>query len=329
MMKQYRYASGWAYSVISLQEKKALSIEISAKRVSGRVVEGDTYVHTNRYLHKDMLDAYAHINRAVDADAEARLARAGAMLESFRGAYVPAAAMAIVGDKYDLVNERLRAVGNTVAVHDTLTSVVVDGARGRVFMANGLAPVSLNTFVELPLPDRADPATFAASAYETVRNDSFKSQSPKLAASEQLFIHGKVAYEKRNDPHEARRLMDEAHALVADPHYRFVSGLLSLKLGDFDAARRAFVEVRGSWDEHLRYLGFYYGARVLAHEGRKAEALVELKALALALPAIETKLKDAVRKAVAKLERPLGGSLKINSSRLVVLIHQGDTVSYD
>jgi hypothetical protein len=65
-------------------------------------------------------------------------------------------AMSILQDKIDLPSSQVRNIGSTIAVHTTMTSAIVLPERGMIYVANGQAPVSRNSYVQLPTIEAFD-----------------------------------------------------------------------------------------------------------------------------------------------------------------------------
>ncbi|MBI4404741.1 MAG: hypothetical protein HY537_11295 [Deltaproteobacteria bacterium] len=321
----YRPAGGWTYVIVSMREKKAATVELSHSHAEVRTVQGDELIQTNHYLTPKMIPVFSELNRATAQDTYLRYRRIEELLRSWDGSLDIKSAASILADKWDLESKKYRTVGNAVATHVTLTSVVVDPSGDRFFVANGMAPVSQSEFVELPI--QLDPATFPTESFETFRNDQYKTDFPRKAAAEQLYILAKIAYEWELDLDKAMGLVKEAIALDdTSPAFYFVLGIMALRLGYYDLAGSAFQNLLVVPEEHYRLLGHYYLGRLYGVQGLAGLAKKEFETIVQLAGPEEKKLLSATLSMMEKLKKK--GRIPIKLLDLPLMIQQGDMIYY-
>jgi hypothetical protein len=319
--------SGWAYLVVSLNEKRAATVEFSNHHHGVVASAGDYHIQTNHYRAPETKPHYLRVNPSVDNDTFARFDRIRHLIESQPAPLDARAAAAILGDKVDPFAKKVRGLGNTVAVHTTMTSVVVEAGKSRMWVANGRAPVSVGEYVELPLVDSFHPSDFHQSGFATLNNAAFAETHPILAQAEKAFIAAKIAYETDLDYAKAHGYMEEVLRLDGDnPSYRFVAAILALKAKERAKARASFTRLQSLGDKHLSLVARYYLARLTADEGDKRTAKEKLAALLPSLGADEAKLKDATLAAIEGCRKIL--PYRLNTASLGLMMQQADMLEY-
>jgi len=316
--KTMRPPTGWAYTLVSVDEKRVGSVELNNQRVMVRESRDGAHVQTNHFLVPEMQPSQLVINRSEEQDTRARYARIEQRLQDAKGKVTERLAMQILADHVDPLSGRTSAFLNTVSVHTTMTSVVLVPNNGRIYVANGMAPVCENTYVELPTVDRFNPDTFLDDDYATVTNDDFKREHPKMAAAEQLLIKAKKAYEYRNDHVEALRLLKQAINLDGEnAAYRFVAAIMASKAGHYSYATSALKKsLELETAPHRRLLSHYYLGRVYAHLGYE-KAARESFAIVAGSDESEPKLGAAAARSYRKTRRLRRYRLKPKSLRIV------------
>jgi hypothetical protein len=320
---------GWTYSIASVKEKKYGTLEFHSEGTSLRPAnDSGLHVQTNRFMTEKFAEDELFFNKSVDLDSDARYARIEQMANEWKGTIDATKAMAIMGDHTDPFSGQVRAFPNTVSVHTTVTSTVLEPEKNRVFVANGMAPVSETTFVELPTVNAFDPTTFQGQPYTTVKNDSFARNHPKLAAGLQKFIVAKNAYEQRFDLDESVAKMEEAIALDgANPSYKFVVAMVYLRQGEFSKGQKHLEEMLTV--DHLsvqkELLGHYYLGRIAAHYNRRATARTYLEFVVE--NAMDYKLKAAAETALKRMQG-IGRRYTLARKSLMVMFQQADVLHY-
>jgi hypothetical protein len=328
LFQKVKSGAGWTYLLVSTKEKKAASVEISNRGVSILPVSSDHHGQTNHYRTAARAAEYLHINLSVDDDSIGRLKRVEDLLDENVGRLDVPAAMAILGDKYDPFYRKVRGIGNVVAVHTTMTSVVVQPKDQSVWVASGRAPVSISTYVKLPMVAVADADAFSKAASILQPNVDYAVKNPAESEAEQHFIRGKMAYETDLDPVTGLIWMDKAvKADPGNPAYGFVAGILALRSSNFAAASRYFGDLTNQSNDHYRRLGHYYLARMYAHSGDESPAREHFRAAAFnADTKRERKLLVAIQDGAEKLKRLR--RFKINTDMLTLMVQQADMVEY-
>jgi tetratricopeptide (TPR) repeat protein len=327
MFKKANSPSGWAYQVVSFREKRAATLEISNHHHGVFPATGEYHIQTNHYRAEETKPYYLHVNEAVDQDTYGRYKRIFDLIEGSSTPLNEKKAAAILGDKVDPLSGKVRGLGNTVAVHTTMTSVVVEAGKRRLWVASGHAPVSVGDYVEFPMLGAFSADTFAGSSYGTFSNRAFADQYPALAQAEQKFIEAKIAYESELDYNKAHRAMEEVLRLDGgNPSYQFVAAILALKAGERAKAVAALSRLKSLDDKHLAFVARYYLARLAADQGDKRRAKSLLASLLADLGRGEAKLREATGAAISACGRMRAYRLPTQS--LGLMVQQADMLAY-
>ncbi len=174
MLREVRPAAGWQYHAVDTVNHRAITFELCCAEVAVRESEGDYHVTTNHWSQPEMQPHSLDINDTVDTDTHARFDRCVELIQEADGSLDVAGAAAILGDKFDRVEGRVRCTPNVISAVDTVTSAVFAPDRGKVYVANGTAPVSQNTYVEVPTIGAFDRDSFADSSYYTIDTDNYR-----------------------------------------------------------------------------------------------------------------------------------------------------------
>lgn len=328
IFKKHKTAAGWTFTVASVRENRVVAVEINNKNVAVREEAKDWYVQSNHYRAPSMINANLELNASVTEDSLARLIRGEELIKRKIGSFTVADAVQILSDKWDPINKEMKSFGNVIANHMTVSSVVFEPARGRLFMANGTAPVSISTFVELPLITHFNEETFQSDSFENIESHSFTLDFNRLYQSEQKFIDAKDAFEIWNNPLKASEILNESVEL--DPNnaaYAFVQGILWLKAGRLDLAEKSLQANLTKKYKHYRLISQYYLGRIWASQGKGKQAQSAFQSvLAEADPVIERALIPAVKKNLSQVKR--FGRVSLSPSTLVIFMPEGDMVEY-
>jgi hypothetical protein len=328
LFRAFRPPTGWSYTLASTKERRVGTVELSNQHLSVRESSGDSHVQTNHYLTPDMQDRHLFLNTSVVEDTEGRFTRIRERLEQSRGDLDAAGAASILADQHDPLVGQVRGLGNTVAVHTNMTSVVLDPDHDRFYMAAGPAPVVHGEYIELPLIGTFDRMQSPSGIVRIIDNTEFKQQHPEKWKALQLFIRAKCAYEQANEVAVAYDLLK---AVVredpSNPAYFFQLGIFALKNREYQAAIEAFDGVLAL--EHvtgqLRRLAWYYRGRTHAHEGRNVEALAHM-AHVLEDPEIDEKLRDSANRVTWRLRKL--GRCRLKRRNLMIMMQQSDMLHY-
>lgn len=328
LFSKVKTAAGWTYMLVSTKEKKAASIELSNAGMTLLPATGTHHVQTNHFRTKERSPEYLHINVSVDDDTFGRFNRVETLLQDSSGNLTDVDAMAILGDKFDTLYGRVRGIGNVVAVHTTMTSVVVKPDSGSILVATGQAPVSISSYVELPLIERADVNAFGSYPAVTYANLNYGTLFPSEMQAEQEFIKSKIAFESELDLKKALSWIQKAMTTdPANPGYRFVGGMLALKAKANGTAAQILKPLLKSPHDHYRRLAHYYLGRINADAGYESAALDHFQDCLDGIDAKrEHKLAAAARDAIARTSRV--GRYRINAGMLALMMQQADMVEY-
>ena len=325
---RFKPAAGWTYTLVSTRENRMGAVELTHSKVSVREVREDLHAQTNHFVSESMLSENLDLNASINEDTRARRLRVESLANSFKGRFSPINAVQILSDKWDSINQETKGLGNVVAVHTTLSSSVFDPFKGRVFVASGRAPVSLTTYIELPLVDQFLAEDFNSQDFSTIENSNYFIDYPEIAQAEQLYIEAKTAFESELNPLKSYEILKQTTAL--DPKnaaYSFVEGIMALKANKFGLAQKSFLRLKGLKSHHYRLLGDYYLARIYADQGniRTAKSHFE-KVLAQASPVEELPLLKATQNSMNRmLKRKY---LKLNTATLSLFMPEADMVQY-
>lgn len=265
---------GWCFLVGSFQEKRFATVEMTNRRTEVREAAGERLLQTNHFHRLDAANMF--VNRSIDDDSFGRYRAMERRLDAVRGKLDAAEAARILGDTYDPVAGRERAIGATVAVHITMSSSVILPEQGKFFAATGTGPTSFHPFVELPMPDRFDPSRFPSAHEATLAPADFPSRHPRRAEALQAYIEAKKTFEYESDIGKALGHVLEAERLdETEPAYSFAVAIFALKKKDETLALEALDRLAARKPTpQLRRLERYLRARVLAARGDAgAEAL--------------------------------------------------------
>jgi len=319
--------AGWTFLVASLSERKIGTIEVSHSRVQVRPATVGHLVQTNYFRTEAMSGLNLFINKSVDDDAEARSLRLEQRIKEAVGRVDVEAAISMLGDQFDPFSNQVRGLGNTIAVHLTMTSIVLDAAKQEVLVSTGAAPASHSDFVALPLAGQVESSEFPKWISHKI-SPRHPGAHLAISAALQTFIRAKMAYEQKNDADSAYRLLQlVVEQDSSNPAYFFQLGIFALKNDAFDAARDAFEKAFHCpyLPDQLRRLTHYYRGRLLAHQAKAREALGEFSVV-LNDEGTDRKLRKAARR-VAWRTKVFGRS-SLSKRNLNIMMQQSDMVDY-
>jgi hypothetical protein len=268
------------------------------------------------------------LNTSVDDDCQGRSARISQRLAECPGRLDSHDALSILGDQVDPLTSEVRGLGNTVSLHATLSSVVVDPAHKRALVSTGVAPAGHGDFVELPLAGTFDRRDFPGLACRMSGSSQFQESHPRLAEAQQIFIRAKMAFEYDNDVTRAYDLLKEVVTVDdSNPAYFFQLGIFALKNQQHFEAIDAFSHLLGcqGQTQQLNRLAHYYRGRTHAHLSRSKPALADLKTV-LDDPSTDAKLRLATRRAVSRVK--WFGRLQLRPQSLRIMMQLSDMLDY-
>lgn len=321
-------ASGWAYLLASVRERRLATLELSHGHFAVRSAAGQFHVQTNHYLAPSMRRWQLFLNRSMCDDARARQERMAELIRQAAGALDADAVLAILRDQTDPTVGRVRGLGNTVAMHTTLTSLVLDPARGRVLVSTSPGPAPHGDYLELPLVGTFDRDRYDWHTCRVWTDGAFGRAHPEMLSAVRWFIKAKIAWECDNDALRAYELLREVVRQDPDnPAYRFQLGIFALKVERRGEAIAAFDSMFQCpyLTEQLRRLGRYYRGRVWAQLGQSNSAQADLAAV-LEDPQTDPKLRAAAAAALRRTQRY--GSCPLGPRSLVILMQHSDMLQY-
>lgn len=328
IFQKHRTAAAWTYTLASTEENRVGIVELSNDRVVVTENREDLLVQTNHFVSPEMQSANLDLNATVNEDTRARQQRVREMAKERIGTLDAQEAVNILSDKWDRIHRKMSSMGNTVAVHTTLSSLVFDSKDQKIYVASGLAPVSLSTYIEVPSVKTFNPATFSSEDFRTLENSTYYTDYPQLAQAEQLYIEAKTAYDSDLKPKRALEILNEVTALVPDhPAYHFVKGIMALKSDQFDQAEKAFSQCERLHYPHYQLLGHFYLGRILAAAGEKEKALTKFNLVVEEASAEdEVPLLKATFDNIKKLNQK--SKLKLNPATLAIFMPEADMLKY-
>lgn len=303
MFKSYRAESGWTFVVASVNENRVVSVEVNAAGVSVREAQGSYHVQTNHYLTQEKLGQNLYMNQGIRDDSKNRFARLEALVSGHAAPFNPQSAAALMADQVDLATGKVVGMPSTVAAMTTVTSVIMQPKSGRVFVATGSAPVSHNTYVELPLPGNFDMDRLAATPINSFKNDAFAQAYPDKLAAIRLFIEAKKAYEYDNDAAASRAFLTQAKALDSETGaYGLAEAAMALRDSDSVGAMDILDELLdgSSLSPHERNVCLWMRGRILADSNARSTAGADFKVIRDD-PNADQKLKEAAVDALNSL----------------------------
>ena len=328
LFREMRPPTGWAYFLASVKERRFGTVELSHRHVAVREATGDFHVQTNHFLTPEMREQNMFLNSSVAEDNDGRYVRLRQLLEKHHSHLDVSAAISVLGDQFDPVVGQVRGLGNTVGVHTTMTSLVLDPDAGRAFVAAGSAPACHNDYVEVPLIGTRAPEDFAEYTPPVIPNGHYRREHPQQFAALQLFIQAKAAFEFDNDDRRAYELLQQVVAQdSSNPAYFFQLGIFALRIKQPDDAIQAF-----SWTlkrpyltGQLRRLAHYYRGRAHGHLGRWEEGLRDLQVV-LDDADTDNKLRAAAQSATWRLRT--FGRYRLRRRNLMIMMQQSDMLHY-
>lgn len=320
--------AGWSYLATDTRRHEVGSLERSHRQFAVRAAAGDTHIQSNHYLAPEMQSSNLFLNTSVDEDSHGRYDRVQQRLAERRGRLDAEQAISILADQVDPLTGEVRGLGNTVGLHSTMSSLVLDPARKRVLVSSGAAPACHGDFVELPLAGTFDRRDFPGLARRLNRTETFRQSHSEMAEAQQLFIRAKMAYEYDNDVRGSYELLQKVTAAdSSNPAYYFQLGIFALKnklhyeaIEAFTQALRCPRPTRQLWR-----LAHYYRGRAHGQLGRSRPAQADLAAV-LEDRDTDVKLRAAARSAAWRIK--LFGRLKLNSRSLRIMMQHSDMLDY-
>ncbi|MDH5493571.1 MAG: C45 family peptidase, partial [Myxococcales bacterium] len=258
----------WTYVITDGKSREVLCWEENPhRRIALRPEPGaTTFGYSNIYIDPELGATEADHYPSYWRNNERRFRRAGALLEERSGALTPQAMAEILADRGGRGEEGCR-ISDSISMVMTVGSIVFEPAKGRMWVGTGEAPTSDGRFLPFELEGERQVEELAPL---DVQVDTLDAQRA-FASFREAF----VAYVDREDPSEARRLLDLASGLAPrESIYRFGAGLVSLDAGDLPAAAAALDEALALGHPDLERISSFHlwRGRVADLRGQREEA---------------------------------------------------------
>ncbi|OJY26280.1 MAG: hypothetical protein BGO98_38605 [Myxococcales bacterium 68-20] len=260
----------WTYLVTDGKRREVLCHEENPYRKAairhggGDGASGGTFGYANIYLDGDLGDTELDLYGSYWRHNRSRFERTNALLAERAGSLDPEAMGAILAD----VGDGACRIRGSIAMVLTVGSVVFRPEDGVVWVANGEAPTSHNTFVPFSLrTQRHAPEEGAFVAREL---------TPSARRAFDHFRRAYLAYVDDSDVPRARREVAEACELEPRQSvYHALMGLLALNDGDPSAAAVKLDQaIQLGHEDEARVAAFHlWRARAFDLLGRRSEAL--------------------------------------------------------
>lgn len=218
---------GFAITMAEARGRRAAVLEVSASRRTLRTAASDTIVQTNHYVHPDMAPLGIEVNSSVRLHTLGRYLRARQLLARDRGSIDEARMAEYLGDHIDPFTGRERAVGNTIAQVNNISSVVFSPERREAWIAVGPSPTAHNRFLCLRMDEEFGdaPRSEVVACCEGTR---FPRDERNAALAR--YMEAYVRFEENGDAAAVLPLLEEAMRLDPDePSYALVCGVIRLK----------------------------------------------------------------------------------------------------
>lgn len=328
IFSRFRSPVGWAFHLVSAKEKRAATIELTNQKMSVHETNENSHVLTNHFNHSEMHDRIMYVNASVDNDTQARYLRTRHLLDENRNKLDARKAMAILADQTDHFLGKIRGLENTIGVHTTVGSVVMLPDESKFYVANGMAPVQHNEFIEFPTPDKFDPVEFSRNSFDVIENSQWKKNHTEMYEAVQHFIEAKKAYEFDKDNKAAFALLKKTvEKDDSNSSYFFNLAIIALKTGDTPTAIASLESILqiGHPQQNV-FLAHYYLGRIYAQQ-RKYHRMA-LRHFLTIMDHCDacSKMKSATAKAIDAIRQ--GHDYPLKPEKIGLMMQQSDVENY-
>ncbi len=303
--RQRPAASSWCLVVSSARERRAIALEVNARRVEvTRPAEGEPFLaNANRYRHPALRRGQVAPAPALiaNSDGRYRALRAAARASLARGGLDVVDLQAALASRADPdVPGRTRAAGGVVGSALCVQSVVIEPEEQVVHLSVGDAPAADGPWVSVPWSWDEEPSLRTIVPPATAsRTDVADAARAGFAA----FVEGVVHEGRGDDGALAQALGRAAAADPAEPTYRLLLAGARLREG---APEQALAELRAGLE---REAAPFHRGQLLLWTARAAAALGDAPAALRARDALlaleHPLLRDYQRDAACEARRPL------------------------
>jgi hypothetical protein len=326
-LSSFKFDVGWTFVLASEKENRILSLEVDNSGVGIRESFSGKHVQTNHYLSPALKAHTLFFNAGTKDETFNRFDRASELLEDNKGNFGISEAVRVLADRLDFSTGLDGGYPNTIAASTTSTSVVYKPSSKELYVATGLAPVSGNTFLKLPLPEDFDPLTFSSWKKSTVEDSSFRFRFPSRQKAIESAIAAKQVFEYDNDAKKALRLMSIAAKLAPEVGaYSVMSGLFQIRTGDFTGAKATLTAaLKTKLSTAVTSVALYYLGRLSANQSKMSEARTHFQSVLDTNPA-DSKIYKAANVGLKKTSSSVRYPLR--SSDVIPQVQFADSQTY-
>lgn len=157
IVKGLKSAVGWAFFLASVKERRAGTLEFTNRKMRFTESSKEYHIQTNHFADPAMQDSEMYVNASLVADSLARKQRVARLLAENHSRLHKTAVMSLLADPVDPLAGVTRGLKNTVCVHTTVASLVIDPDRGKIFALDALPaqiPARAPRAAPGPAPDK-------------------------------------------------------------------------------------------------------------------------------------------------------------------------------
>lgn len=232
-------AGVFAYLLASAEQKQAAVIDATASRTGLRWAEGDAIWETNFMTCEETREVDDMFALGITKYSLSRYKRMEELIQQNASSITPQRAASFMGDHMDMTSGDIRPFGNVIATLWTLTSVVFKPDDFTFWVADGLAPVSNNTYVGFHFLKEMNREPYLVTPQILEPNEYVKT-----AGFEALRQYYPIQVKAVLPPFERARLAEEVKAIVkmipGEVAYRMLLAKQLLRNGDVEKASDQF-----------------------------------------------------------------------------------------
>lgn len=287
-------ASTWGFLVSSADEKDAVLIEMTADATAvERAGDREHLECTNRYRTSDLWNGELTTSPAFRVDSHAREQRLRDAVEETADGLSRSDLELLLGDLRDAGSvdgkgSADRLAGNCIMSPITVQSIVSEPDAHSIRVSVGRAPTGFGPYISVPWDWDSEPGG-ETIAHPTAHRRAQSGDGTPLTEREHAAVRSYVASCRQHmegQPNDdVRQEMEAAVASApAEPHFRFLAGMLAVIDGDFEGASENFDQgLIYEFGDYRRAILLLWASRVRHAAGdstRATEARVELSQLA-------------------------------------------------
>lgn len=288
LARSWKPTSGWTVVLTHWKERQAAAVELTPTRSSLQRHTDGIFVRAN--------DFEDPTNKADELDYPAwressrlRVARGLDIIRKNKGSVDAAVMAGLVGDHYDMGQDSIRALGQTITQPHNMTSVVFEPEDGVLWLAEGDAPTCQGPYRKVPLWDQQPAGELLEGLSDPLE--------PHQRKAFQSYLGGVHSWQRERNPGEAvKRLADSTILDPQEPIYRYLHGIVALTREHYPEALESFSAGACLPDfSHRSMAQRLWQARALDLLNERPKATAIYKDLAE-----NTNIKPTIRKAADK-----------------------------